>query len=501
VSALLRFDAQGPSLEISTADGVSVELARTSGDRLKRLRWTVVLGVVAGLLPLIGLISLLLRSQLDPHLEDHKVHFVVFLSAGVLVFALAYAAQEAANRRGDARVLLISLAFLATGGFLALHALGTPGILFSSEYSGFDVAIPVGLMIAGGFAFASAFVDYHPALPPLVMRRRALLRRLAIVAIGWWALWTVAKQTPLDTPTSEGARGSLLATLAVLGVLLYGVAAARYWAVYRHRMRLLPASVIGCFVLLSEAMVGVAVTGERNWHASWWEWHGLIVTAYVIVGLAARREWRDERFRHLYLLSTRERRQDVSVLFSDLAGFTSFSERSTAAEVAALLSAYYAVAAPLISRRFGGQVENFTGDGMMATFASRDSQQDHAVRAARAGLALQRELGRLAAEHPDWPQLRIGVNTGEAVLRELGGHGHVTYTHVGDTVNTASRLEQHAPLGAVLIGGETHRRLPDGAVVQAIRGLRVKGKKQALEAYVLHSIDGDGGRAPLDAPL
>ena len=97
----------------------------------------------------------------------------------------------------------------------------------------------------------------------------------------------------------------------------------------------------------SEAMIGVAVTGERKWHASWWEWHGLIITAYVIIGIAVRREWRDERFRHLYLPSTRERRQEISVLFGDLVGFTRFAERSSPGEVAAVLNAYWGIAAPL----------------------------------------------------------------------------------------------------------------------------------------------------------
>jgi class 3 adenylate cyclase len=258
--------------------------------------------------------------------------------------------------------------------------------------------------------------------------------------------------------------------------------------VIRGRLGLLPASVVACFVLLAEAMIGVATTGERSWHASWWEWHGLVVAAYVIIGFAARREWRDERFRHLYLPTTRQRRQDVSVLFSDLAGFTSFAERSDASEVAELLSTYYEVAAPLISREFGGEVEKFIGDGLMATFNSRGDQPDHALRAAGAGLALQQALGRLAERHPGWPRLRVGVNTGEAVLRELGGHGYVAYTLVGDTINTGSRLEGKAPAGGVLIGAETFRQLPDGAVVEAIRGLQVKGKADALDAYLLHSL-------------
>jgi adenylate cyclase len=457
-------------------------------DWLARRFWVSALWVLAGALPLIGLISLLLRSQLDPHWQNPKVHFVVFAAVGSLAFGLAVMAGEAATRRGDARVLLISLAFLATGGFLGLHAIGTPGILFSSELSGFKVAIPVGLLLAAVFGVGSAFVDRSVVFAALVMRRRSLLRLTVIGAMALWFVWTVTKVPPLDRPASEGANGSLLGVMAVLGVILYGVAAARFWSVYRSGMTLLPASVIACFVLLAEAMIGVATTGERSWHASWWEWHALIVLAYAIVGFAAHREWREDRFRHLYLPTTRHRSRNVSVLFSDLAGFTVFSEHSSGDEVAALLSTYYEVAAPLISRRFKGDIEKFMGDGMMATFNSRGDQPDHAVRAARAALALQAEIGQLADQHPGWPRLRVGVNSGEAVLRELGGHGHVAYSLVGDTINTGARLEGKAPVGAVLIGAETYDQLPEGATVEAMGGVIVKGKEAALEAYILHTL-------------
>ena len=235
-------------------------------------------------------------------------------------------------------------------------------------------------------------------------------------------------------------------------------------------------------------MIGVAVTGERKWHASWWEWHGLIVFAYLIIGFAVRREWRDERFRALYLPRTRERRQDVSILFGDLVGFTTFAERSSPAEVAAVLNAYWGTAAPLLTRTFGGEVEKFIGDGIVTTFNSRGDQPDHAIRASRAALALQREMAALAAEHPGWPSLRIGVNSGDAVVREVGGDGHVAYPMVGDTINTGARLEGLAPVGGVLIGAETYERLPDGAVVERRSGLRVKGKDAAVDAYVLHAL-------------
>ena len=105
-------------------------------------------------------------------------------------------------------------------------------------------------------------------------------------------------------------------------------------------------------------MIGVALTGERAWHASWWEWHGLIVAGYLVIGLAAQRDWHDERFRDLYLPGTRERTQEVSVLFGDLAGFTTFSERATPTDVAKVLDAYWSAAAPLITRRYQGEVEN-----------------------------------------------------------------------------------------------------------------------------------------------
>ncbi len=460
-------------------------LPLTATHQRARAAAVVVAGVVAAALPLIGLVSLLLRSQLDPHLESYRLHFVVFGIAGAVAFVLGYAAGEAANRRRDARVFLLSIAFMATGGFFALHAFGTPGILFSEDYAGFQVAIPVGLLVSAVFAAGSAFVDLRPEIAPLLMRRRRLLRTAVLVAMGAWFVWTVVKLPPLRGPHGEAATGTLLAVMAIVGTIIYGVSAARYWHIYRHRWSLLPAAVIACFLLLAEAMIGVAVTGERKWHASWWEWHGLILTAYVIIGFAAQRQWRDERFRQLYLPTTRERRQDISVLFGDLVGFTGFSERSSPTEVAAVLDAYWGVAAPLITRRFGGEVEKFIGDGIMAVFNSRGDQPNHAWRAACAALALQRELSGIAEKHPDWPRMRVGVNSGEAVVRELGGEGHVAYPLLGDTINTGARLEGVAPVGGVLIGAETYDQLPDGAVVEERAGLRVKGKDAVIHAYVL----------------
>ena len=472
-------------------DGRAEDKARTQ-PRPRRLGAVLIAGAVLVTLPLVGLVSLLLRSHLDPHFENYRLHFLVFGFAGTLALVLGYAAGEAANRRHDARVFLLSLAFMATGGFLGLHALGTPEILFSGDRPGFQVAIPVGLMVSAVFAAGSAFVDVRPGIAPAVIRRRTLLRAAVLISVGVWFVLAATSMPPLRRESDEAANGGALAVIAIAGTVLYAVSALRYRHLYRHRWTMLPTAVIGCFLLLSEALIGVAVTGERKWHASWWEWHGLIITAYVVIGLAVRREWRDERFRHLYLPTTRERRQVISVLFGDLVGFTGFAERATPTDVATVLNAYWSRAAPLITRRFGGELEKFVGDGVLAVFNSRGDQPDHAERAARAALALQRELATLARRHPEWPAMRVGVNSGEAVIREIGGPGHVAYPLVGDTVNTGARLEQLAPAGGVLIGESTYCRLPTGAVVAPRVGLRVKGKAEPLDAYLLLALPQTG---------
>jgi adenylate cyclase len=248
--------------------------------------------IVASTLPLIGLVSLFLRRQLDPAWESPRLHFVLFLAVGGGAFTLAYLAGQAADRRGDARVFLLSLAFLATGGFLAVHAIGTPEILLNDELPGFKAAIPAGMVIGAVFACASAFVDIRPRTALAVVRHRNVLRRSVFAAIAVWSLFSLAELPPLAGTNAEGG-GTFLRILAVIGAFVYGISAIRYVVAFRGRMTLLPASVVACFVLVGEALIGSALVGERTWHASWWEWHALIVTAYLVILFAARNQWRE----------------------------------------------------------------------------------------------------------------------------------------------------------------------------------------------------------------
>jgi class 3 adenylate cyclase len=244
-------------------------------------------------------------------------------------------------------------------------------------------------------------------------------------------------------------------------------------------------AVAASFALLSEAMIAVAFA--RNWHATWWEWHLLMLAAFALVALGARSRWREERFSDLYLEETAAGRREVSVVFADLAGFTAFSDGRDPREVSAMLNAYFEVAIPQIVARHGGEVDQLIGDAIMATFNTRGDQPDHAVRAARAALDIQRAGAGIAREHPDWPRFRAAVNTGEAMVGLVGAEGGRSYTVIGDTVNMASRLEGLAPVGRVAIGAETLRMLP-GARVSSLGAVNVKGKHEPIDAYLLDEL-------------
>jgi class 3 adenylate cyclase len=228
----------------------------------------------------------------------------------------------------------------------------------------------------------------------------------------------------------------------------------------------------------------VAIGYGRNWHASWWEWHVLILTAFVIVAYAVHREWHEERFSDLYLKQTSAGTRDISVLFADLKGFTSFSEGNEPEEVTEMLNTYFDVAVPAVERH-GGEVDRIIGDALMVTFNTRGNLPDHAMRAVRAALDLQEATGKIAAEHPGWPRFRAGVNSGNASTAVLGTGRGRTYSVIGDTVNLASRVEGLAPAGGVAVAQETADRLDDTYELESIGLVTVKGRTEPVDVKLV----------------
>jgi adenylate cyclase len=437
--------------------------------------------IAALALPLAGLALLLAAPDADVQWEHHPSHFWLVLAAGFTSAALAFTTSGVALRRSDARLYLVSLAFLSAAGFLGLHALATPGVLLDGPNQGFAVATPIGVLVSGLFAAASA-LPLGPERARAVMSRARLLRGALLAAMAAWAALSLLSVPPLDDPTPvERASGGLVA-VAAAALGLYAFAAARYLSMVLRSGSAILLGVTSAWVLLAEASVAVAF--GRNWHASWWEWHLLMLLAFGAIAVAARREDPEERFSDLYLDHTAAGTREVSVLFADLSGFTTFSEGREPREVSEMLNAYFEVAIPPIVREHGGEIDRLIGDAIMATWGTRGDQPDHAERAVNAATALQMETARLAAQHPDWPRFRAAVNTGEALVGVVGAESGRSYTVIGDTVNVAARLESQAPTGAVVVGGATLRAVP-GLRATSLGEIEVKGKRERVEAYLL----------------
>jgi adenylate cyclase len=453
-------------------------LAPAPGTRDRLVAWTILVAI-----PLIALVLLLAAPSADFTWEHHPSHFWLVLATALTSAGLALSTSGVALRRADARLFLVSLAFVAAAGFLALHALATPGVLLDGPNQGFVVATPVGLLIAAAFAAASA-LPLGPERARAVIRHSTLLRGGLVVVMGAWATLSLGSVPPLDDPTPAERASGVLVVTAALAVALYGLAGWRYLVMGLRSGSPVLLAVAGACVLLAEAMVAVAVA--RSWHASWWEWHALMLAAFGAIAWSARRQDPEERFSDLYLDDTAAGKREVSVLFADLAGFTSFSEGRDPREVSEMLNAYFEVAIPPIVREYGGQIDRLIGDAIMATWGTRGDQPDHAERAVRAAAAVQAETTRIADRHPEWPQFRIAVNSGEALVGVVGAESGRSYTVIGDTVNVASRLEGRAPAGGVVVGGATLRAVP-GLRATSLGEIEVKGKRETVDAYLLET--------------
>jgi class 3 adenylate cyclase len=425
-------------------------------------------------------VLLLARPEIDGRWESHPAHFWLVLFAALVNVGLGWTVTETGRRRRDARLLLIGLAFVASAGFLGLHALATPGVLVESN-AGFELATPVGLLVAGGLAALSSLELAPARSAALVGASRPLFAAmLALFAV--WAVFALAQLPPLDEPVAGESLDGWQTALAATGVVLYAAAAFGYARLYRRRRAAVVFAVTFAFVLLAEAMIVIA--WARNWQLSWWEWHVLMLLAFAVIAVSARREWHEERWAAFYLDDTLAGARDVSILFADLAGYTAYSERCEPAEVQQMLNTYWERLVPLLQAH-GAIVPQFVGDQVFAHWNTRDDQPDHPRLAAAAALAFQRAAGEVARD--DWPRFRAGVNSGEVVAGVTGARGHREHGVVGDTVNLAARLEGAAPVGGVVIGEETFRRL-GSAEVEPLPELQVKGKREPVRAYVLRRL-------------
>ena len=178
---------------------------------------------------------------------------------------------------------------------------------------------------------------------------------------------------------------------------------------------------------------------------------------------------------------------ELTALFADLRGFTSFTERTDPEAVMEMLNRYFSAAVPIILRN-GGTIVQFVGDALLAVFDAPQPRPDHAFRAARSGLEMQEAIESQTAGMEHAPRFRIGINTGAALIGNVGSAEFRSFNVVGDAVNVAARLETSAEPGTVVIGESTYSAIADRVEATSLGELELKGKSKPTIAYRLDRI-------------
>ncbi|HET9743363.1 MAG TPA: adenylate/guanylate cyclase domain-containing protein [Terriglobales bacterium] len=187
--------------------------------------------------------------------------------------------------------------------------------------------------------------------------------------------------------------------------------------------------------------------------------------------------------------------QVVTVLFADIRGFTTLSEKMEPDKVVEILNNYFTHVTDVIFDN-GGTLDKYLGDGVMALFGAplnKGNDADNAVRTAQGIQRLLVELNRDASERK-WPELRvgIGINTGKVTAGYIGSPRRLDYTVIGDTVNTAARLMSNAPAGKIIISQATKSELSTNFALTALDPLTVKGKSEPIQVF---SVEWQNGMA------
>ncbi len=194
-------------------------------------------------------------------------------------------------------------------------------------------------------------------------------------------------------------------------------------------------------------------------------------------------------------LALTARKREITILFSDIKGFTNLTAAMDAGHVRTLLNEYFGRMIEIVFRH-EGTLDKFLGDGLMVFFGDPEAQPDHAERCVRAAIDMQqaaRQLDREWRARGDMPlAIRVGINTGEAIVGNMGSTRRLSYTALGRAVNLAQRLEANAPVGGILISERTNVQLAGACKTLRREPIQVKGIEEDLVVYeVVQDVVGD----------
>lgn len=178
------------------------------------------------------------------------------------------------------------------------------------------------------------------------------------------------------------------------------------------------------------------------------------------------------------------KRSGITTLFADIRGFTSFSEQLDPEQLVSVLNRYLSAAADAVLAE-DGTIDKFLGDAVMAWFNAPIPQPDHALRAVQAALGIRDAILALQQSFPPEKRLSfgVGVHYGEAVLGLVGTEKQLSYTAIGDSVNTAKRIQENASAGQVLISADVYQMVAEQVKAQQVETIHAKGKTIPIEVY------------------
>lgn len=187
-------------------------------------------------------------------------------------------------------------------------------------------------------------------------------------------------------------------------------------------------------------------------------------------------------------------RKELTVLFSDIASFTTYSSALEPDRIRGFLNEYFDAMVEIVFNH-GGTVDKYIGDGLMVFFGDPEPQEDHATRCVHAAIDMQRRVREL---HKAWRNaggfplaVRIGINTGEVVVGNMGSRRQFSYTVLGSPVNLAQRLESNAPVGGILISERTRQLIGDGFQTKALGEIKVKGIAELVAVHLVTVSQGE----------
>ena len=473
--------------------------------------------------PGVLLVYLLAGPAANVSLADPVQHLVLTTNVAVVALFAGVLVARAAVQLHQYRTLLVALGFGSIGGIFAVHGLATPGVLLRGSSADALAVVALSAQLALLVPAVLFAVRYTPAVEWLqrVVPARALV---AIVVVGILMYAGVGLLFPVVVgtimrmvlPSMTGGLGGyagnatnnglgaadalvLLPGVATIALLLFS--AIRQGQEFRRSKLPLQGALVASYVLLAQTQI--SMTLGQLWSLAWWEYHGLMLAAVAIALVALFVELDRRRGLERFLppnvverviqgdrLRLAGDRRVVTVVFTDLRGSTALADSLDAETVVGIMNSYLRTMARAVLDR-GGIIDKFTGDGLMAIFGAMSDAATGARAAAGAALDMRAGIGALnserAASGAAVLRYGVGLHVGEVVLGAIGLPERSDYTAIGDTVNTAARMESLCKEFAVdaVLSADVASQLGGTIALRPLGEATVKGKAQPITVFTL----------------